>query len=383
MDRPPYHPLHYTPVNDGAKWNSIFSARVRYLATLAQRANVESTWPVRHGGFLLSKNRLLTGMSKAHPQPDANQLAILEEVVGYLNYSSGASDTKFLRNLNALFRSIENRLPEDDSAIDVLCAWLDDQMVRLSSSSSVFGDVDQARAVILLLREHLLPAYRTFHRDLLWHQSDRELCRPLFVGRAFEAILAQGGPWHETERIVAGALDALNDYLGYRPVAVLESERQMEPYRHERLRPVPLYIHDVGVAPGMYEELIERALAILKDTDAEILQQAWFDPQLVEELRSIRALMTSIILPASGPIITSANGICIASTIAVTIGGSCCSRSRSMHCFRALTRLRIATGDGRLRVHKLCADLLTRHLCPLRGPETRQNRPALARRADV
>jgi hypothetical protein len=130
----------------------------------------------------------------------------------------------------------------------------------------------------------LLPAYRTFHRDLLWHQSDRQLCRPLFVGRAFEAILAQGGPWHETERIVAGALDALNDYLGYRPVAVLESERQMEPYRHERLRPVPLYIHDVGVAPGIYEELIERALAILKDTDAEILQQAWFDPQLVEEL---------------------------------------------------------------------------------------------------
>ena len=39
MDRPPYHPLHYTPVTDGAKWNSIFSARVRYLATLAQRAN--------------------------------------------------------------------------------------------------------------------------------------------------------------------------------------------------------------------------------------------------------------------------------------------------------------------------------------------------------
>jgi hypothetical protein len=32
MDQPPYHPLHYTPVNDGAKWNSIFFARVRYLA---------------------------------------------------------------------------------------------------------------------------------------------------------------------------------------------------------------------------------------------------------------------------------------------------------------------------------------------------------------
>jgi hypothetical protein len=130
----------------------------------------------------------------------------------------------------------------------------------------------------------LLPAYRAFHRDLLWHQSDRELWRPLFVGRACEAILSQGGPWHENDRIVAGALDTLNDYLGYRPVAVLESERQMEPYGHERVRPIPLYIHDVGVAPGAYEELLQRALAILADTDPDILQQAWFDPQLVEEL---------------------------------------------------------------------------------------------------
>jgi hypothetical protein len=26
MDRLPLHPLHYTPVNGGAKWNSNFSA---------------------------------------------------------------------------------------------------------------------------------------------------------------------------------------------------------------------------------------------------------------------------------------------------------------------------------------------------------------------
>ncbi|HEY3394235.1 MAG TPA: hypothetical protein VGK58_16095 [Lacipirellulaceae bacterium] len=223
-------------------------------------------------------------MSKARPQPAAGDLSILEEVAGYLNYSSGASDAKFLRNLNALFRSIENQVPTSGSAVDVLCDWLDERMVRLSSNSPVFGDVDQARSVIRVLRQHLLPAYRAFHRDLLWHQPDRQLWRPLFIGRAFEAILSQGGPWNETERIVAAALYSLNDYLGYRPVAVLESERQMEPYSHERLRPIPLYIHDVGVAPGIYAELIERALAILKNTDAEILQQAWFEPKLVEEL---------------------------------------------------------------------------------------------------
>jgi hypothetical protein len=265
-------------------------------------------------------------MSKARPQPVAGQLALLEEVVGYLNYSSGASDAKFLRNLNALFRNIELQFPDDASAVDVLCARLEERMSQLSSNSSVFGDVDQARAVIRLLRDHLLPAYRVFHRDLLWHQTDGQLWRPLFIGRACEAILSQGAPWNETERIVAATLDTLNDYLGYRPVAVLESERQMEPYSHERLRPIPLYIHDVGVAPGIYAELIERALGILTNTDAEILQQAWFDPQLVEELALDPALTTSTIRRASGPTTTSANGICNGSTIAAIIAASCCSR---------------------------------------------------------
>jgi hypothetical protein len=129
-----------------------------------------------------------------------------------------------------------------------------------------------------------MKSYRNFHRDLLWHQADRQLWRPFFVARAFEALVAQGGPWNETDRIIAAAIDALNDYLGYRPVAALESERQMEPYVHERVRPIPLYVPEVGVAPGEYEELIARAMSILRETDPEILHQAWFDPQLVEEL---------------------------------------------------------------------------------------------------
>jgi hypothetical protein len=221
-------------------------------------------------------------MSNVRPQPGT--LELLEEVVGYLNYSSGASDPKFLRNLNALSRVIDDCRVEHAAPVDVLCDWLEERADQLSKCSAAFGDVGQARAAIQLLHKHLLPAYRVFHRDLLAHQSDRELWRPLFIGRAFEAILSQGAPWHETERIAKSAIELLNDYLGYRPVAVLESDRQMEPYSHERLRPIPLYIHEVGVAPGPYEELVHRALSILAETDSEILQQAWFDPQLVEEL---------------------------------------------------------------------------------------------------
>lgn len=218
-------------------------------------------------------------------QPDPARSALLEEIVGYLNFSSGVHDPKFLRAICAVFAVIEaDPNDEHDQPAIVLCDWLERRIDELAASASAFGDVSQAREVVRILRYDLLPAYRAFHRDLLWHQPDRELWRPLFLGRAFEAILSQSAPWNETKRIVAGALDTLNDYLGYRPVAALESERQMEPYAHERVCPIPLYIKDVAVAPGVYRELIEQALAILNQCDPEIRHQAWFDPHLLEEL---------------------------------------------------------------------------------------------------
>src|SRR6185369_4268857 len=223
-------------------------------------------------------------MTTPTAHPDAGLSALLEVAVGYLNFSSGASDPRFLSAISSLFAGVECSCENGQQPASVLCDWLERRMDELSASASAFGDVSQARSVVRLLRDHLMPAYRAFHRDLLWHQSDRELWRPLLLGRSFEAILSQGGPWSETKRIVDGTLEALNDYLGYRPVAVLESERQMEPYAHERVCPIPQYVKDVGVAPGMYQELIERALAILNETDPEIRQQAWFDPQLIEEL---------------------------------------------------------------------------------------------------
>jgi len=222
-------------------------------------------------------------MSSVDIKPDTRDQDLLQEMIGYLNFSSGACDASFLRNLNALFAVIERRNSAEADAVAVLSDWLVQRMDELELQGGSFGDVSQARAVVRLLGQHLLPAYREFHRDLLWHQKDAELWRPFFLGRAFEAILAQGAPWDETERVVTGALDTLNDYIGYRPVAVLES-RQIEPYPHERVRPIPLYIRGVGVACGPYEELVTRALAILADTNPEIRQDAWFDPDLMDEL---------------------------------------------------------------------------------------------------
>lgn len=79
-------------------------------------------------------------------------------------------------------------------------------------------------------------------------------------------------------------LGHLNDFLGHRPVAVLRTEQKIQPYAHEWVGPIPLYIRGVGVAVGRYRELIDQALAILEATDATLLFRAWFDLALLDEL---------------------------------------------------------------------------------------------------
>jgi hypothetical protein len=135
-----------------------------------------------------------------------------------------------------------------------------------------------------LLEKRLLPAYREFHRDLLYHQCEAFLWSPFFIGRAFEALLVQGGPWDECQRIVDGAIARLNDFVGYRPIAILESAQGAQPYAHEFVHPLPLFIQGAGVAAGPYQPIVLRALEILRGMDSDILARAWFDLDQVEEI---------------------------------------------------------------------------------------------------
>ncbi len=208
---------------------------------------------------------------------------MLDDVVGYLNFSSGARDSRFLRNINELFWSIESRAGRE-SAVDVLRQWLLGAIDRLEQAGGAFADATQARSVVQIATDPLLKAYREFHRDLLHHQDEADLWRPFFLGEACEAVLAQGPPWNEPERIVAGAIGLLNDYVGYRPTATLESGSRSEPYPHEYVRPISLYVKGAGVAAGRYEAIISRALEILRAAEPDVLARAWFDLERLEEI---------------------------------------------------------------------------------------------------
>lgn len=208
-------------------------------------------------------------------------------VLGYLNFSSGSEDTKFLSALNALFAEVAEDTKEggvQEPAWRRLCAALRAELAYQTETSAAFARSDQARAVLEVVFEKVLPGYAAFHADLLSHQTEETLFQPLFIGRVFEAVLREGGPFEEVDRVVSGAIARLNDYIGYRPVAVLHGNQRMKPYDHERHRPIPLYIRGVGAAAGRYRALIEKAIELFDEVPPHILRSAWFDPDNLDEL---------------------------------------------------------------------------------------------------
>ncbi len=110
-------------------------------------------------------------------------------VLGYLNFSGGAPDSTFLRQLDLLAQQVDFA-----DTWQPLREMLSGKLSEVEGSSSTFSDVTQARGVIDVVFDSLLPAYRDFHADLLFHLEEDEHQNPFFLGRCFEAVLAQGGP---------------------------------------------------------------------------------------------------------------------------------------------------------------------------------------------
>jgi len=205
--------------------------------------------------------------------------SILRDVLGYLNFSSGSPDARFQRGLNAVFQSLEGANPRGELMRELL-ARLDEW----KGTSAAFADVSQARAVIPLAFDGCVQRYRAHHRDLLFHLTDREFDQPFLLARMAEAVLAQGPPWSETDRVLGGAVDQLNDFLGFRPVAVLENGRKMQPYPHEAFRPVPLFLRDASVAAGPHFDLLTRALELFGELTVDIQRESYFDLDRMNEL---------------------------------------------------------------------------------------------------
>jgi hypothetical protein len=213
-------------------------------------------------------------------------------VVGYLNFSAGSFDPRVWRAVNELYAAVEP--PAADGLIEErsVAAWLvvdmlEKRLRELEATQPAFREARQARRMLDLVRK-LFNAYRSFHADLLEHQSAGEIERPFFVMAAAQALLAELAAGEaaadDDELLVAAAVERLNDYVGWRPVAVLENGRLSQPYPHERVRPVPLFVAGAGAAHGRYRDLVAGAIEILAAGPPDLLHQADFELEAMEEL---------------------------------------------------------------------------------------------------
>jgi hypothetical protein len=205
--------------------------------------------------------------------------------LGYLNFAAGNPDSRFRKFLADVFGFLDER--PDPAPTATVAAWLSHTLAELEQSgSAAFRDTAQARKVIAAAFDHVPTLYRAHHADLLAHQPDGVLFNAFFLARACEAVLRERAkrPDAEPEALAAAAVAALNDYVGYRPIAVLETRPQTDYYPHEKVCPVPLYFPGSGVAPGRYADLIRPALELVSQTDPALREEACLDPERLEEL---------------------------------------------------------------------------------------------------
>ncbi|MGI9516615.1 MAG: hypothetical protein ACR2NP_06210 [Pirellulaceae bacterium] len=209
-------------------------------------------------------------------------LTRVERVLGYLNFSSGAEDPSMLQSLDGVFAALDDP-HEGCIAHESVHELLEEQLQLAEQNNPAFSDAEQARNAIRLTFQHVLPLYLIHHRDLLFHHSPESLFNSFFTGRIFEAVLQFGSGQVSPEETARQIIARLNDFIGHRPVAVLESQK-IEPCEHEWVRPIPVYIRGAGVAHGPHRDVLECAIELLHATDPQILQEAQFDPELLDEL---------------------------------------------------------------------------------------------------
>lgn len=217
----------------------------------------------------------------AQPRDGLDKIDVAS-ILGYLNFSNGRPDPRFQVAWNTAQQYFD--FTESAEPCLALIEWLRLQCPRLSEEGgSAFKDLSHAVAMLEILKQKLIPEYGRFHTDLLGHVTSRELFSPFFIVRMIETLLAESSLTVQQNKLVSAVLHRLNDFLGYRPIATLENRQLGEPYAHERFRPIPLYIRQVGCGHTKYHALILEAMQVLTSLPEDILDEASFDLNRLEE----------------------------------------------------------------------------------------------------
>ena len=198
---------------------------------------------------------------------------VLDQILGYLNFSSGSHDPKLYFNVNLVFKALDE-IESEKSLLKLVRDTMIGRLDLLSEQNPSFEKSQQAREVIQLTFDRVIADFRAFHSDVLFHQNNEKLFNSFLIARVFEAVLAVRNSDEplDTARVIA----SLNDFVGHRPIATLETHKA-EPYSHEWTCPVPLYVTGAGASEGPFREIIDIAIETISATDPHILRAAGFD----------------------------------------------------------------------------------------------------------
>jgi len=215
--------------------------------------------------------------------PELTRLFDPTKPLGYLNFSDGRADARFRKLMADVFEHLLARY--DPAPWETVGQWLlnaADDLER--SGSAAFQDLTRAKDAVRIAFDELPKGYRDHHRDLLAHQPDAALFTAFFMARCCEAVLPELAAGTFPLKIVPNCLLTLNDFVGYRPIAILETRPQTDFYPHEKVSAIPLYFRGVGVAPGVYSEVVRAALELLNGTEPDLLEEACLDPERLDTL---------------------------------------------------------------------------------------------------
>jgi len=220
-------------------------------------------------------------------------------LLGWLQLSEGRPSEKFRKECARAWSRL--RETGNPHAAKTLLDWLETKLREgAGAPQGIFQGPPLAHAALDGARV-IIEATRISRRDLLGHLSPNELAGPFWLIALLELLarrlasepdLLQESPrgllpatgLEVLAPLFKSVLNEFHDFVGYRPLPVLESGRKVRIQPSERHRPAPLWWPGAGVAPIEAAPLIERAIHWLGATPPELLDEAGFQLATLGEL---------------------------------------------------------------------------------------------------
>lgn len=222
-------------------------------------------------------------------------------LLGWLQLSEGRPSEKFRKELARAWSLLASAgIPQ---ASKTLLDWLETKLragAAAGGGAGIFVGPPLAHAALDGARV-IIEATRISRRELLGHLTPNDLAGPFWLIALLELLASRLAA--DSQHLQPGTKGILpttgleilaplfksvlvefHDFVGYRPVPVLESGRKVRIHSAERHRPAPLWWPGMGVAPIESGPLIARAVHWLGNAPPEILEEAGFNLSTLGEL---------------------------------------------------------------------------------------------------